>query len=111
MSIYNEVRTYFQEKCWPEAKPRRLAQQSCAAPRQKNPFSKSQKISAGEISKNESSGRFSGAYKVTVVEPDVLHELYQLLNNYGTYKNNLEHLKQTLRNLIKPDSVLNSSFI
>lgn len=52
-----------------------------------------------------------GAHKVTVVEPDVLHGLYQLLSNYDTYRDSLERLKQTLRNLIKPDSVLNNSFI
>lgn len=54
---------------------------------------------------------YFGAHKVTVVEPDVLHGLYQLLSNYGTYRDSLERLKQTLRNLIKPDSVLNNSFI
>ena len=52
-----------------------------------------------------------GAHKVTVVEPDVLHGLYQLLSNYDTYRDSLEGLKQTLRNLIKPDSVLSNSFI
>ena len=52
-----------------------------------------------------------GAHKVTVVEPDVLDGLYQLLSNYDTYRDSLERLKQTLRNLIKPDSVLNNSFI
>lgn len=52
-----------------------------------------------------------GAHKVTIVEPDVLQGLYQLLSNYNTYQDSLERLKQTLRNLIKPDSVLNNSFI
>lgn len=54
---------------------------------------------------------YFGAHKVTVVEPDVLHGLYQLLSNYDTYRDSLEGLKQTLRNLIKPDSVLSNSFI
>jgi hypothetical protein len=52
-----------------------------------------------------------GAHKVTVVEPDVLERLYQILLNYSTYKLRLAELKLTLRNLIKPDSVLNNSFI
>ena len=61
---------------------------------------------------NTSNNKFYiGAHKVTVVEPDVLHGLYQLLSNYDTYRDSLEGLKQTLRNLIKPDSVLNNSFI
>jgi hypothetical protein len=50
----------------------------------------------------------------SAVEPNVTHVLdglYQVLRNYHIYATRLDRLKQTVKNLVKPDNITKFAYI
>jgi hypothetical protein len=56
----------------------------------------------------------SGWQERSAVEPHTAHileGLYQVLRNYHVYESRLDRLKQTLKNIVKPDNITKFAYI